>query len=98
MALDFLMVIVTMEAGQALDMGHYDPEDEERALEDVRARCAGISHIRETVDTGVERPRRLAVSRREIVGSAVAKDGASRSIAATEGEYPSRSVVISLEI
>ena len=37
MHVDFLMVMVTNEAGEALYMGQYDPEDTERALEEVRA-------------------------------------------------------------
>ncbi len=43
---DFLMVMVTNDAGQALHMGHYDPEDEERALEDVRRRFVAASDTR----------------------------------------------------
>ena len=43
---DFLMVMVANDAGQALHMGHYDPEDEERSLEDVRRRFVAASDAR----------------------------------------------------
>ena len=43
MHLDFLIVAVTNEAGQAVHMVHYDPEDEERAREDVRVRYMSTS-------------------------------------------------------
>lgn len=46
MYLDFLMVMVTNEAGEALFMGHYDPEDTERALKEIWAMYAGSSHSR----------------------------------------------------
>ena len=46
MHVDFLMAIVTNEAGQALYMGHFDPEDEASALEDVRVRYADTSDSR----------------------------------------------------